>query len=143
EISGYLTGEHGVSKWWAQKLIVEYEQRRGIRAAGVRKGGTFTITATKTVNAHASRVFEAVADARARRRWLPGLTLRKRTAQAGRSIRFDADDDTRINVTFLAQGRGKSQVAVEQEKLLNEKAADRAKSAWRASLARLKELVEG
>jgi hypothetical protein len=53
EISGFLTVQHGVSKWWAQKLIVEYEQLRGIRPAGVRAGGTFTITAYRTVGVSA------------------------------------------------------------------------------------------
>jgi hypothetical protein len=34
EIASWLTGEHGLSAWWAQKLIVEYEQARGIRGQG-------------------------------------------------------------------------------------------------------------
>ena len=39
EISRWLTGEHGMSSWWAQKLIVEYEEARGLRKPGVRPDG--------------------------------------------------------------------------------------------------------
>ena len=39
EISGWLVDEHGLSRWWAQKLIVEYEQARGLRPPGVRPDG--------------------------------------------------------------------------------------------------------
>ena|SRR6266508_6912405 len=49
EIADWLTGEHALSRWWAQKLIVEYEQARGLRPAGVRPSGTFAVTASKTV----------------------------------------------------------------------------------------------
>ncbi|MGH8575878.1 MAG: DUF4287 domain-containing protein [Gammaproteobacteria bacterium] len=34
EIAEWLTGEHGISSWWAQKLIVEYQQACGLRAPG-------------------------------------------------------------------------------------------------------------
>ncbi len=89
EIADWLTGEHALSRWWAQKLIVEYEQARGLRPAGVRPSGTFAVTASKTVGVRVERLFEAFADARLRRRWLPGAKMRVRTTQRGRSARFD------------------------------------------------------
>jgi heme-degrading monooxygenase HmoA len=49
EIADWLTGEHGLSDWWAQKLIVEYEEARGIRPAAVRRDGTFEVGASKMV----------------------------------------------------------------------------------------------
>src|SRR5918996_3431446 len=70
EIADWLTGEHDLSGWWAQKLIVEYEQARGLRPAGLRPGGTFSVTASKTVGVPVERLFEAFADARLRRSWL-------------------------------------------------------------------------
>ncbi|NJO12736.1 MAG: DUF4287 domain-containing protein [Gammaproteobacteria bacterium] len=35
EISEWFTRQHGISRWWAQKIIVEYQQARGVRAPGV------------------------------------------------------------------------------------------------------------
>ena len=142
EIADWLKTEHGLSHWWAQKLIVEYEQARGIRPAGIRPGGTFTVTASKTVNVPVSRLFEAFTDARLRRRWLPDPKMRKRTAEPGRSARFDVEDGTRLNATFVGQGRGKSQVAVEHTHLPTSKSAEKMKASWRERLGTLKELLE-
>ena len=143
EIADWLVGEHGLSNWWAQKLIVEYEQARGLRDAGVRPDGTFAGGASKTVAVPVQRLFGAFVDADLRERWLPGVVLHERTAQPGRSARFDADDGTRVNVTFLASGDAKSQVAVEHDHLPDAKAAAARKAFWRERLAALKSLLEG
>jgi len=143
EIADWLKSEHGLSHWWAQKLIVEYEQARGLRPAGIRPGGTFSVTASKTVGVPVERLFEAFTDARLRRRWLAGAKMRKRTAEQGRSARFDWEDgSTRLNATFLAKGKAKSEVGVEHTHLADSKAAEKTKSYWRERLAALKELLE-
>jgi hypothetical protein len=144
EIAAWLTGEHGLSSWWAQKLVVEYEQARGLRAAGVRRDGTFTVTASKTVAVPAERLFAAFVDAEVRELWLPGAVIRERTSQPGRSARFDWDDGaTRINVSVAAAGEAKSQVAVEHERLPDTQAAEEAKAYWRERLDVLKTVLEG
>ncbi|MGH2691592.1 MAG: DUF4287 domain-containing protein [Actinomycetota bacterium] len=144
EIADWLKSQHGLSHWWAQKLIVEYEQARGLRPPGVRPGGTFSVTASKTVGVPVERLFEAFSDAKLRRRWLPGARMRKRTSDPGRSARFDWEDGTtRVNATFLANGKAKSQVGVEHELLPDAKGAEKMKAFWRERLAALKELLEG
>ena len=142
EIADWLKTEHGLSHWWAQKLIVEYEQARGLRPAGVRPDGTFSVTASKTVHVPVARLFEAFTDARLRRRWLPDAQLRKRTADQPRSARFDSGDGTRVNATFLAQGKGKSQVGLEHTHLADAKSAEKMKAYWRERLGALKVLLE-
>jgi hypothetical protein len=118
EIADWLTGEHDISDWWAQKHIVEYEQARGLRAPGVRPGGTFTVTASRTVAVPVEDLFDAFVDADVRDRWLPGVVLHERTSRPGRSARFDWEDDaTRVNVGFAANGEAASQAAVEHERL--------------------------
>lgn len=144
EIADWLTGQHGVSSWWAQKLIVEYEQARGLRDAGVRPDGTFAAGASKTIAVPVQRLFDAFVDASLRERWLPGVVLRARASQAGRSARFDWDDGTsRVNVTFAALGEGKSQVAVEHEHLPDAPTAAERKAFWRERLVELKAALEG
>jgi hypothetical protein len=143
DIADWLVGEHGLSSWWAQKLIVEYEQARGLRDAGVRPDGTFAAGASKTVAVPVERLFRAFVDAELRERWLPGAVVRERTSQPGRSVRFDWEDGpTRLNVNFLTVGDAKSQVAVEHEHLPNAEAAEARKAYWRARLAALKALLE-
>ena len=143
EVADWLTREHGVSAWWAQKLIVEYEQARGLRDAGVRPDGTFAGGASKTIAAPVQRVFDAFVDAGVRERWLPGVALRERTAQPGRSARFDWDGGaSRVNVTFAPLGDTKSQVAIEHDHLADAQAAAERKVFWRERLTALKALLE-
>lgn len=143
EIADWLMGEHDLSRWWAQKLIVEYEQARGLRPTGVRRGGTFSATASKTVGVPVERLFEAFADARLRGRWLPGAKMRVRTTEQGRSARFDWEDGgTRVNATFTDKGKAKSQVGVEHAHLPDTKSAEEAKVFWRERLSALKERLE-
>ena len=143
EIADWLTSQHGLSTWWAQKLIVEYEQARGLRDPGVRSDGTFSVGASRTIAAPIDDVFEAFVDAGVRQRWLPGIDLRERTVQAGRSARFDWGDGTRINVSFQARGDVKTVVAVEHERLPDTRAAQEAKASWRDRLSALKTMLEG
>jgi uncharacterized protein YndB with AHSA1/START domain len=142
EIADWLTAEQGLSDWWAQKLIVEYEQARGVRGAGARQDGTFSGGASKTVAVPVARLFAAFTDPTLRTTWLPGVTLTERTATPGRSARFDWPDGTRISVTFAATGSERSQVAVSHERLPDAEAAEAAKATWRTHLSTLKTTLE-
>jgi len=142
EIAGWLTGEQGLSKWWAQKLIVEYEQDRGLRGAGARPDGSFAGGASKTIKVPVATAYGAFVDPARRNEWLPGVRLTERPTQSSRSARFDAPDGTRVAVTFDAVGEGKSQVAVVHEGLSTAEAAEWAKQAWRKHLATLKSSLE-
>jgi hypothetical protein len=144
EIADWLTTEHGVSDWWAQKLVVEYQQARGVRAPGIRPDGTFTIGVSRIVAAPVDEVYAAFVEPERRRAWLPGSVLRERTTATGRSARFDWGEDgaTRINVAFVATSGRKTQVAVEHVRLPDARAAEREKEAWRGRLADLIALLE-
>jgi uncharacterized protein YndB with AHSA1/START domain len=143
ELSAWLTGEHGVSKWWAQKLIVEYEQERGIRAPGVRQNGTFEVSASKTVAVSATRLFDAFVDPRQRRRWLDGGSLRLRTSDKPRSARFAWHEaQSRVTVTVTRKDRSKAAVTVAHDRLHDSDEARSMKTFWRERLSELKELLE-
>lgn len=142
EIVTQLMEEHGVGSWWAQTVTVEYERARGLRAYGGSRDGRFQATASKTIDAPVEDVFAAFTDHQAG--WLPDGELRVRTAQAGRSARFDwADGGTRVNVGFVAKGAGKAQVALVHERLEDAEAAEEFKAYWRDRLAALKTFLEG
>jgi uncharacterized protein YndB with AHSA1/START domain len=143
EIVEWLKSKHKLSNWWAQKLIVEYEQSRGLREPGVRPGGTFEVGATKTVAVPIDELFAAFTDGRIRQRWLPGATLRKRGSEPGRSVRFDWDDGaSRVAATFVRTSSAKSQVAVQHAQLPDLKTADAMKTFWRERLVALKTFLE-
>lgn len=143
EISDWLTGEHGLSKWWAQKLIVEYEQERGIRPPGVRRNGTFEVSASKTVGVPIERAFDAFVTTRQRKRWLTDATMSLSDSQEGRSARFQWEDgSTRVTVSFVDKGSSKSTVTVSHDRITGAKQAQRAKAGWKERLVKLKSYLE-
>lgn len=144
EIADWLMGEHGLTKWWAQKLIVEYEETRGLRDPGVRRDGTFEVSASKTVAAPVERLFAAFVDADLRERWLPHTAMQARTTEPGRVARFDWQDGaSRVVATFAVIGEAKAQVSVQHERLPDAKAAGEMKGFWRERLRGLKAFLEG
>jgi hypothetical protein len=135
EIARHLNVEHGVPGWWAQMLTVDYERARGLRAKHERPEG-FSVSATKTVGVAVEPLYAAFMALR-------DVDLELRTAQPGKSARFDADGGrTRVVAYFEAKGAGKSSVTVQLEKLADAEEAKRKQAAWRERLAGLKEVLE-
>jgi hypothetical protein len=143
EIARWVSQEHAVGGWWAQGVTVAYEQARGLRAPGQRRGGHFEVSASKTVAVPVERLYEAFADPALRERWLPGASFEVRTAHPGKSIRANWDDgSTRLVILFTAHGEAKSQVALVHERLPDAETAAELKPWWRARVADLKRFLE-
>lgn len=142
EIADWLQGEHELSSWWAQKLIVEYEQARGLRPPGIRPDGTFTIGASKTVSVPVERLYAAVVDPAERDRWLPGNVMRERTSRPCRSARFDCGDGSQVSVTFETKSATRSMIALEHERLPDTETATSTKEFWQERLTVLKAELE-
>ncbi|HEV2893644.1 MAG TPA: hypothetical protein VG411_07820 [Actinomycetota bacterium] len=143
EIARWVHQEHGVGGWWAQGVTVAYEQARGLRAPGQRRGGHFEVSASKTVAVPVERLYEAFADPAVRERWLPGAAFEVRTAIPGKSIRANWEDgSTRLVILFTARGESKSQVALVHERLPDAATAEQLKPWWRERVAALKRLLE-
>ena len=142
EIADYLTSEHGLSKWWAQKLIVEYEEARGLRDPGVRRDGTFEVGASKAIGAPEEAVIDAFAVSARREGWLPGASIDDIDRTPGR-IRFRwIDGASRATVSLSGTTGGKTEVVVQHEKLADAAGAESMKAFWRDRLAALKEMLE-
>ena len=143
EIARWLSDEFGIPGWWCQNVTVEYERARGLRPLRGDRDGTHNAGASKTVAVPVERLFEAFADVELRDEWLPGAPLRERTAQPGRSARYDwGDGSTRVIVGFDAKGDAKSTVAISHERLPDPESADRMKAYWRERLGVLKAVLE-
>jgi hypothetical protein len=143
EIARWLVEEHQVGGWWAQGVTVGYEQARGLRSPGQRRGGLFEVNASKTVAVPVDRLYAAFADPVLRERWLPGAAVEVRTARPAKSLRANWEDgSTRLVVGFTARGDAKSQVALVHERVPDAGTADKLKAFWRERMAALKELLE-
>ena len=143
ETARWLVTTHDVPGWWAQTITVGYEQARGLRAPGQRRGGGFEAAVSRTVAVPVAELFEAFADETTRRRWLPDVEVRVRTATAPKTFRADwAGGPTRIAVGFTPMNETKGRVAVLHERLADAEETDRLKAYWRERLAALKQLLE-
>jgi uncharacterized protein YndB with AHSA1/START domain len=143
EIARWLNEEQGVDGWWAQGVTVGYEQARGLRVPGQRRGGLFEVSASKTVAVPVDRLYEAFMDPGLRERWLPGAKLEVRAATPGKSIRANWDDgSTRLVIAFTARGDAKSQVALVHERVPDAEAAEAMKAYWRERVKELKRVLE-
>lgn len=143
EITEWLTGKHDVSKWWAQKLVVEYEQERGLREPGVRRNGTFEVSASRTIAVPIDKAFDAFTDTRRRKRWLSDATMSLSDSKPGRSARFEWEDgSSRVTVAFERKAPSKTTVVVSHDQIVGAEQAQTAKTRWRQRLVDLKSYLE-
>jgi hypothetical protein len=144
EIARWIAEQQGIEPlaWNAQAIATSYERARGLRAVGEHADG-FRITVTRTIDAPAQRVFDALVDEAPRARWLPDGQLRLRTATAPRSARFDwGDGATRVHVVLDSKGADRTTVSLEHVRLADAQQAEDAKARWRERLGALRTLLE-
>lgn len=139
EIVDYVSSL-GTADWWSQMVTVGYERVRGLRDMGQRRGGTYEANKSRTFSVPVETLFEAIADARKRRRWLD-VPLKVRTSNANKTMRATLDDGTLVQFYFTDKG-GKSAVAVTHEKLADKEMATRQKQWWSEKLDALAKLLE-
>ncbi|MGH2684002.1 MAG: hypothetical protein ACRDJP_00855 [Actinomycetota bacterium] len=141
EVTMYLMEEHGVPGWWAQTVTVGYERARGMRAKYERASG-FSVSVSKTMKVGVAKAFGAFAEARQRNRWLERGTLQIRTRQRNKTLRFDYEDGTRVNVYFEPKDRAKTTVSLEHERLPEAARVETMRAMWKERLAALAKQLE-
>jgi len=141
DIAALVNTKYKIDGWWSQTVTVGYERIKGLRARGQRRDGTYEATKSRTFNVPVTTLFDAWADARVRRRWLNGATVKVRTATASKSMRLDWTDRSIIAVGFAAKGKSKSSVALAHTKVPNRETADRLKEFWSDRLDALGEVL--
>ena len=141
EIAQHVHEKYEVPGWWAQAVTVGYERIKGLRAVGQRRDGSFEANKSRTFSVPLVRLYRAFHDARTRAQWLPGVDLTVRTATRGKSMRITWPDRTSVAVGFSGRGQGKSQVAVQHEKLADRAAQVRMKQYWAERLDALGQVL--
>jgi uncharacterized protein YndB with AHSA1/START domain len=130
----------GTPSWWTQMVTVGYERIRGLRARGQQRGGSYQVSRSRTFPVSVETLFDAFANARTRRRWLP-VKVTVRTARPHRTLRMTWEGGTLALFGFTAKGGPKSAVAVEHQKLPDRAAAQALKTAWDEYFDRLARIL--
>lgn len=133
-----------VDDWWAQSVTIGYEQIKGLRATGQQRDGSYEGSASKTFGVGVDRLSAAWIDDSERDQWLePGL-LTLRTAQEGKSARFDiANDGGILALYFTDKGPDKSSVQLQVVNLASKEAAGTFRETWKARLTDLAKHLKG
>jgi hypothetical protein len=137
DIARYVHDRFGVPDWWTQTVTVGYERIKGLRAIGQRRDGGYEVNKSKVFGVPVSRLYRAFHDARTRRHWLGAVELTIRSAAADKSTRLTWADGTAVDLSFVAKGAAKSQLAVQHRKLADKASADRLKAWWTDRLTAL------
>lgn len=142
EIAEHVYSLGGVSGWWSQGVTVGYERIRGLREKGQRRtSGLFEASKSRTFKVPVKKLFAAFANPGTRKRWLPDVKLKVRTATEPKTMRITWEDETLVQLYFMAKGAAKSLVAVQHEKLPSKAAAVKMKAFWEERLTALGELL--
>ncbi len=141
EIATLVHEKFGVGEWWAQSVTVGYERIKGLREIGQRRTGHYDVNRSKTLPVGVDALYAAFADARQRRRWLPGVKLTVRKATPERSMRITWPDGTSVELWFVAKGAGRSSVHVQHVRLPSKAEADARRAFWGERLGALAALL--
>ena len=132
----------GVSGWWSQSVTVGYERIRGLRQIGQRRSGSWEASKSRTFAVPIRTLWDAFNNARQRRKWMPGVSLKVRKATENKSMRITWPDDTSVEVGFYVKGPTKSQVAVQHTKLASKEDVERRKDYWTERFDALRDLLK-
>jgi uncharacterized protein YndB with AHSA1/START domain len=141
EIAKHVVERYKIPGWWAQTVTVGYERIKGLRAIGQRRSGAFEASKSRTFAVPLARLYGAFHNPRVRARWLPGVDLTVRSATRGKYMRITWPDRTSVAVGFTGKSTGKSQVAIQHEKLPDQATAARVRQYWAERLDALKEVL--
>jgi hypothetical protein len=130
----------GTPDWWSQTVTVGYERIRGLRDRGQRRGGSYEASKSRTFAVPVETLFDAMHNARIRKRWLP-VKVDVRSATAPKRMRITWDDATQVQVGFYPKGAAKSSIAVQHEKLPDRASIDVVKAKWTEYFDRLEKVL--
>jgi hypothetical protein len=135
-----LSKEHGVPGWWCQMVTVEYERARGLRAPHQPATG-FSVGVSKAIAVSLSDLYAATAHATKRKKWFPRGVLESSSKTTDKYFRGSWNGHARLEFYFYAKDSGRTQVAVQVSRLAEKTDVERERSAWKAALEKLAELV--
>lgn len=141
EIAAYVRKTYKTPDWWTQMVTVGYERIKGLRARGQQRDGSFEVSKSKVVHVPIDVLFEAFADPKRRREWLPGANPEVRHATKNKSLRLRWPDGSAVDIGFVGKGDAKSRVAIGHTKIASQTEAQRMKTFWAKRLVTLADLL--
>ena len=134
--------DKGCPGWWSQMIAVEFERARGGRAKHERPDG-YSVSITKVLPVDLPVLFAAATDAKRRDKWFPKGTFEETSKTKDKYWRGTWKKAARLEVGFYAKGAGKSQIALQVNKLASAEAVEKERAAWKKAFEKLNSLIGG
>jgi len=143
EVAKLLKEKYGAPSWWAQMIAVEYERARGGRRKNERAGGTYAVNVTKIIPVSLPKLFAAATNEKTRHIWFPPGAFEETSKTKDKYWRGTWKKAARLEVGFYAKGAGKSQIALQVNKLASAEAVEKERAAWKKAFEKLNSLIGG
>ena len=140
QIAQLLARKHRVPAWWSQMVSVEFERARGLRQRHETARG-FSVAISRTMPAALAHLYAATAGAAERRKWFPTGVFEPTSQTRDKYLRGRWKQRARVEIGFLARAPGRSQVAVQVNRLGKKSEVEPLRAAWKAALSRLQLLL--
>jgi hypothetical protein len=128
----------GAGRWYGQMVAVSYEWARGIRVAGQKCDGQFSVSATKVLPVPLPRLFQIATAKQAE--WFPKGSWAETSRTTDKYWRGKWKKDARVSISFAAKGE-KASIAIECSQLADSDAVEKERAAWKKALAKLETLI--
>jgi len=135
-----LLYDKGCPGWWSQMITVEYEWARGGRQKHEQTGG-FSVSITKVMPVDLPVLFSAATDPKLRAKWFPKGAFEETSKTENKYWRGKWKKDARLEVGFYAKGAGKSQIALQVNKLPDAGSVEKERAAWKKAFEKLATLL--
>jgi len=139
EVAKRLKEKHGAPSWWSQMIAVEYERARGGRKKNERAGGTFAVNVTKVTPVSLAKLFAAATSKH--KDWFPPGAFEETSKTKDKYWRGKWKTDRKLEFGFYAKGDGKSQIALEINKLPTEADVEKERAAWKKAMEKLSAML--
>jgi hypothetical protein len=135
-----LLYDKGCPGWWAQMITVEYERARSGRQKHEKADG-YSVSITKVLPVDLPVLFAAATDPKLRGSWFPKGAFEETSKTENKYWRGKWKKDARLEVGFYAKGAGKSQIALQVNKLSDAAAVEKDRAAWKKAFEKLSVLL--
>ena len=115
QIATWLRDGQGVDGWWAQGITVGYEQARGMRLPGQLADGTFSTSASKTLDRPIAQALDLAIDAYTAAGGSEPVSMNREAKHP--TARWKLADGTDVLTTISPVASGKSRVVLTHSKL--------------------------
>src|SRR5262249_32267769 len=135
-----LYDKYACPGWWAQMIAVEYERARGNRQKHEKADG-FSVSVSKTVAADVADIYRAFSDAKTRTKWFPKGDIEPGKCTANKYWRAKWKGASRLEVGFYPKSAGKTQVALQVNRMPKMADVEKERAAWKKAMEKLEALV--